>query len=85
MFYVFSGEYNQFICSAGNSSCKPCPQKHADCRALPDGAQSWPGKMWGPDYVDCYLNRTMSQGHCTTGYYHPVLKKCMDTAKPGKA
>ncbi|XP_052252894.1 uncharacterized protein LOC127859481 isoform X5 [Dreissena polymorpha] len=77
-------EYDQNHCPPTNTTCS-CPDNHADCRGQLDGTQSWPGKLWGPDFVDCLTNRTMKQQRCSPGlYFNPVLKKCIDSVKPGE-
>ena len=51
---------------------------------LPDGLNTFPGKLWKADYIKCYKNRTIDVKACTDGYFHPVQKNCLKIVQPGK-
>ncbi|KAK3583072.1 hypothetical protein CHS0354_004017 [Potamilus streckersoni] len=70
--------YDQNLCSQGNKSCTPCPDRHADCRGLPNGVNPYPGKLWTAGYIECFLNRTMNQSICNIGYFNPVKHQCVE-------
>lgn len=48
-----------------------------------DGSNVFPSRVWKPDYVICYHNRTISFEKCSQGYFHPVAKLCTEVVDPG--
>ena len=79
----FAGEYDQNHCP-DNSSCLPCPQRLPSCRGLPNGYNPVPGRFWSKIYIQCYVNRTISVGHCAVGFFEPEKLICTSTVNPGK-
>lgn len=66
------------MCAKGNTSCS-CPDNLPSCVGKTDGDHAFPTRMWKPDYVKCYKNRTiLPTKRCTKGYFHPVQNKCME-------
>ena len=56
----------------------PCPERLPSCVNQQDGDQPINDKMWKSNYVVCDKERTVSKNNCTTGYFHPELKRCME-------
>jgi len=80
-----SGEYMQNLCNANDPSCTRCPDRLPSCVGVPDGDVSFPGRLWKPDYVTCYKNRTvLPTKTCTSGYFHPVLHVCTQDVNKSK-
>ena len=78
------GEYDQNQCSPTNISCTPCPERHANCKDLGNGTRPFSGKLWGPKFAQCLLNRTLNQGQCASGFFHPVAMKCTSVVNTSK-
>lgn len=81
-FYVV-GEYQQNLCASYNSSCLPCSDRLPSCVGLPNGKNSFSGRVWSPYYVDCLNNRTYTVHRCTNGWFHPVQRLCVTQIHPG--
>lgn len=80
----FLGEYDQNLCPSRNTTCPPCPHRHANCKSLGNGTQPFSGKMWSSNFATCLLNRTINQSQCTNGFYHPVELTCKDVVRQSK-
>lgn len=77
-FFLFLGEYTQNLCNHGDSTCQPCPNRLPSCRGVPDGDHIFPNKLWEPDYITCFKNRTIAVNRCPVGQiFHPVQHKCL--------
>lgn len=80
-----SGEYKQNICTSTNVSCQVCSERLPDCRGRQDGAHAFPNKPWQRDFIQCYLNRTISIAQCPMGmYFNPRTPSCKRNVEPGK-
>ena len=80
---VILGEYSGNLC-ASNIGCKPCPERLPSCRGLRDGTNSFPGRPWGSNYIECTNNRTDAVKNCPTGaVFNPTLKACVSDVDPG--
>ncbi|KAL4228860.1 hypothetical protein ACF0H5_011900 [Mactra antiquata] len=78
-------EYDQYKCAPGNATCV-CTNIYPDCRGKVDGDNSFPARLWKPDYVTCYKNRTtLPTKQCVKGYFHPVTGRCTEEVKPPDA
>ncbi|KAJ8316011.1 LOW QUALITY PROTEIN: hypothetical protein KUTeg_006025 [Tegillarca granosa] len=72
-------EYKQNTCDPNNNTCDPCPQRLPSCVGQADGQNEFPTKLWKRDYIQCFLNRTMTIEKCLINeYFNPRLKQCMD-------
>ena len=82
-FYISaSGEYSQNQCS-NSFSCRPCPDRLADCRSWPDGYNPFPGREWTADYVYCLKNRTLETHRCPAPQiFDPVAAACVPYVDP---
>ncbi|KAJ8316010.1 hypothetical protein KUTeg_006024 [Tegillarca granosa] len=66
-------------CDPNNNTCEPCPQRLPSCVGQADGQIEFPTKLWKRDYIQCFLNRTMTIEKCLINeYFNPRLKQCMD-------
>ncbi|VDI54945.1 Hypothetical predicted protein, partial [Mytilus galloprovincialis] len=74
-------EYSQNMCRQGDTTCKPCPERHPSCVGLPDGRNAI--LPWTDHYVVCLKNRTVSTGICTSGVFNPVERLCIVNLHPG--
>ncbi|KAL3884669.1 hypothetical protein ACJMK2_024787, partial [Sinanodonta woodiana] len=72
-------EYQQNQCSSINNTCVPCIERLPSCVGLLDGNQSFSATLWSPEYITCYLNRTISVTHCPTGIFQPITRTCSNT------
>ena len=80
-----SGEYKQNLCSNSDPNCIPCPQRLPSCVGVPNGDVGFTGKLWKPDYVTCYTDRTVIPTKtCSQGYFHPTLKMCTQNVNKSK-
>jgi len=85
LLFPLSGEYMQNLCNANDPSCTRCPDRLPSCVGVPDGDVGFPGRLWKPDYVTCYKNRTvLPTKTCTGGYFHPVLHVCTQDVNKSK-
>ena len=75
-FWYFKGEYNQNICNSSATSCVACLMRLPSCRGLNDGSHPFPTKLWKPDFINCYKNRTLNITKCLDGYFHPKQLRC---------
>lgn len=78
---LFVGEYSQNLCRQGDTTCKPCPERHPSCVGLPDGRNAM--LPWTDHYVVCLKNRTVSTGRCASGVFNPVERLCIVNLHPG--
>ena len=79
-----AGQYAQNLCVKTNTSCAPCPTRLPSCVGLRDGAQSDPTHPWSPQFIECFMNRTMTTRQCRPGeYFHPRLNQCTKNIDPG--
>ena len=80
-----SGEYDQNICSPGNSSCVPCKERLPSCIGKPDGAHAFTGLEWTDNYITCFKNRTVGIDKCpTASYFDPRNNGCVSKLNVGK-
>ena len=78
------GEYEQNLCTKGDRTCAPCPERLPSCRGLPDGPQPDSTHLWVDQYVTCFANRTMAVKTCNHGYFHPRQHQCRSQVDPGR-
>ena len=71
------GEYVQNLCKTNGSTCQPCPDRLPSCVGLSDGNHAFPTRLWKPDYITCYKDRTVNTDKCTDGYFHPHMEMCV--------
>ncbi|WAR05418.1 hypothetical protein MAR_020787 [Mya arenaria] len=77
-------QYEQNLCAKTNQSCAPCPDRLPSCVGLPDGTQADSTHLWGSQYIECFMNRTMTTRNCQNGgFFHPRLRMCKNTVDPG--
>ena len=81
---IFTGQYEQNLCDVRNTSCIKCPHRLPSCIGKPSGKQAFPGRLWKPDYILCYKDRTLRIEKCPVGYFHPALQKCTEAVTNGK-
>lgn len=77
----FAGQYSQYrvTCSPSDPFCVPCQDKLPSCVGLPDGDHPFPSRLWKPDYITCYQNRTiLPTKKCPKGYFHPLYENCTE-------
>ena len=43
----------------------------------------FPLRVFKPDYIVCYHNRTVGIEKCSKGYFHPVTRLCTEIVDPG--
>ena len=80
-----SGEYDQNICSPGNSFCAPCKERLPSCIGNPDGAHAFTGLEWTDNYITCYKNRTVGIDKCpTASYFDPRNNGCVSKLNVGE-
>ncbi|XP_062607658.1 uncharacterized protein LOC134269470 [Saccostrea cucullata] len=77
-------EYLQNICESSDLNCLPCPQRLPTCVGKANGPNPFPNKLWSPDFILCYHNRTLKIEKCSKGYFHPIANICMEIVDPGK-
>lgn len=78
VFYLYhSGDYTQNLCRKGEGACPPCSERLPSCVGVPDGDQPFTGRLWKPQFITCFLNRTILLQQCTNGYFHPIKKQCL--------
>ena len=73
---LYSGQYDQNLCNKTDISCEKCPRRLPSCIGLSDGKHAYPTRLWKPDYIVCYKNRTVKISRCMDGYFHPNLNYC---------
>lgn len=76
-YLYYSGDYTQNLCRKGDGTCPPCPKRLPSCVGVPDGDQPFTGRLWKPQFITCFLNRTILLQQCTNGYFHPIKKQCL--------
>ena len=82
--FLCTGQYDQNVCDGNDVSCLSCYVRLPSCIGLKDGAHPFPTRLWKPDYITCYKNRTMSLDKCKIGYFHPIENACKDYLKGRK-
>nr|XP_022322146.1 uncharacterized protein LOC111123822 isoform X3 [Crassostrea virginica] len=75
-------EYLQNICQTSNQNCQQCPERLPSCVGKPDGPNMFPLRVFKPDYIVCYHNRTVGIEKCSKGYFHPVTRLCTEIVDP---
>lgn len=73
----FAGEYKQNQCTDNDGTCLPCLSRLPSCVGLPNGEQEFPGRLWTPWFIECFLNRTVNIGNCGRGVFDPNIKDCV--------
>lgn len=82
--FLHTGEYDQNLCEAGNTTCEQCPLRLPSCIGLEDGAQPFPTKLWSSYYIQCYRNRTVAIRQCQTGtIFDPTNQACVSDVPVG--
>lgn len=82
--YIILGEYQQNLCNNSDPTCVPCPSRLPSCKGKPDGLNPFPNQLWNPPYIECFKNRTIDIKKCSTGYFNPRMRKCMEPVEKGK-
>ncbi|KAJ8316009.1 hypothetical protein KUTeg_006023 [Tegillarca granosa] len=72
----FIGEYIANLCDPNDQGCIECPKRLPSCIGKSDGNHGFPGRLWRPDFITCYKNRTINITKCPSGYFNPINKKC---------
>lgn len=77
LFFLYSGDYQNNICSRNDLTCTPCPERLPSCEGNQDGANAFPGKLWSHDYITCLRNRTIRVTSCPQGqFFNPDTRQC---------
>ena len=80
---VFLGQYKQNLFNKTDPTCEKCPRRLPSCVGLADGKHAYPTRLWKPDYITCYKNRTMNISKCKDGYFHPKSNNCTTDVSRG--
>lgn len=81
--YIILGQYDKNQCSHSDTYCIKCPLRLPSCIGLQDGNNTFPTRLWKPDYIKCYKNRTLDIRKCADGYFHPNVKNCLKDVQRG--
>lgn len=66
----------QNLCQQSDPACIRCPNRLPSCIGKSNGNHAFPTRMWKPNYITCYKNRTINVTRCTHGYFHPINENC---------
>jgi hypothetical protein len=80
--YYYVGDYQQNQCKPG-TDCEPCEQRLPSCIGKLDGNNTITGRELTPDYVVCFMNRTVSVETCPVGYFSSSIGECRTTIGAG--
>lgn len=80
--YYYVGDYQQNQCKPG-TDCEPCEQRLPSCIGKLDGNNTITGRELTPDYVVCFMNRTVSVETCPAGYFSSGIGDCRTTIGAG--